>query len=398
MKSLFWLILVFAAAAALAVFGRTNEGYALLVYPPWRIEVSLLLGIIALLLAFALLYAVTRLVHQALDLPAEVRAYRERQRRERAQGALAAALQAYLEGRFVRAEKEAEHAWRGGNAPGLAALIGARAAHELRETERRERWFERASASGGEALRNALLVTRAELALEERDFSTARASLNAVHDGGPRHIATLRMLMRAERGMANWEEVLRLSSMLAKRDAIAPSVAEEFRVHATIELLARAAAEPSLFEARWRSVAGRDQLQPRVAAAAARHATTMGRHVLAREILERALDAEWAPALVALYGELPPGMRESERTAEARIRIERAERWLLERSSDAPLLATLGRLCIQADLWGKARNFLEASVSFGESRSAHLELARLGERLGLGDQAQQHYRRAAEIS
>ena len=47
MKSLFWLILVFAAAAALAVFGRTNEGYALLVYPPWRIEVSLLLAIIA---------------------------------------------------------------------------------------------------------------------------------------------------------------------------------------------------------------------------------------------------------------------------------------------------------------------------------------------------------------
>ena len=47
MKSLFWLVIVFAAAAALAVFGRTNEGYATLVYPPWRIEVSLLLGIVA---------------------------------------------------------------------------------------------------------------------------------------------------------------------------------------------------------------------------------------------------------------------------------------------------------------------------------------------------------------
>ena len=398
MKSLFWLILVFAAAAALAVFGRTNEGYALLVYPPWRIEVSLLLGIIGLLLTFALLYAVTRLVHQALDLPAEVRAYRERQRRERAQGALAAALQAYLEGRFVRAEKEAERAWRGGNAPGLAALIGARATHELRETERRERWFDRAAAAGGEPLQRALLVTRAELALEERDFTAARDALRTLHDGGPRHIATLRMLMRAERGMANWEEVLRLSSLLAKRDAIAPSVAQEFRVQATIELLAGAATDAAAFEARWQGVANRDQLHPRVAAAGARHATGLGKAALARQIIERALEAEWAPPLAALYGELPPGLREAERTAEARTRIERAERWLLERSSDAALLATLGRLCIQADLWGKARNFLEASVSFGESRSAHLELARLGERLGQGDQAQQHYRRAAEIS
>jgi HemY protein len=90
MKSLFWLVIVFGAAAALAVFGRTNEGYALVVYPPWRIEVSLLLGIVALLLAFALLYAVTRLVHHAVELPAQVRAYRERRSRERAQGALAA--------------------------------------------------------------------------------------------------------------------------------------------------------------------------------------------------------------------------------------------------------------------------------------------------------------------
>jgi HemY protein len=62
------------------------------------------------------------------------------------------------------------------------------------------------------------------------------------------------------------------------------------------------------------------------------------------------------------------------------------------------LLATLGRLCAQAELWGKARNFLEASLSFEQSRSAHLELARLAERMGQGDEAQRHYRRAAEIA
>ena len=64
------------------------------------------------------------------------------------------------------------------------------------------------------------------------------------------------------------------------------------------------------------------------------------------------------------------------------MRIERAESWLLEHERDAQLLATLGRLCAQAELWGKARSFLEASLSFEESRVAHLELARLAERLG----------------
>ena len=141
-----------------------------------------------------------------------------------------------------------------------------------------------------------------------------------------------------------------------------------------------------------------DQALPRVAAAAARHFSALGNAALAREALERALDADWAPQLVSLYGELPAGMAEAERAAEARARIERGERWLLERSTDAQLLATLGRLCAKVELWGKARNFLDASLSFEASRSAHLELARLAERLGQGDDAQRHYRRAAETS
>ncbi|HTL26345.1 MAG TPA: heme biosynthesis HemY N-terminal domain-containing protein [Burkholderiales bacterium] len=398
MKSLTWLVIVFAAAAALAVFGRTNEGYALLVYPPWRIEVSLLLGIVALVLTFALLYTVTRVVHRALELPAQVRAYRERRNRERSQGALAAALQAYLEGRFVRAEREAERAWGGDSARGLAALIGARAAHQLRQTERRDRWFERAASAGSEALSAARLISRAELALEDRDYATAREALARLHESGPRHIATLRMLIRAERGAGNWEEVLRLAGVLAKRDAIAPGIAEQYRVQAILELLALDAADRRALEDRWRRISAHDQVLPRVAAAAARHFTAHGNAALARETIERALDADWAPQLVALYGELPAGMSEPERSAEARARVERGERWLLERSTDAQLLATLGRLCAQVELWGKARNFLEASLSFEESRSAHLELARLAERLGPAADAQQHYRRAAEIS
>ena len=80
------------------------------------------------------------------------------------------------------------------------------------------------------------------------------------------------------------------------------------------------------------------------------------------------------------------------------MRIERAERWLAERNRDAELLSALGRLCAEAELWGKARNFLEAALSFEESRTAHLELARLAEKLGDVQDAQRHYRRAAELA
>ena len=395
MRALFWLLAVFAAAAALAVAGRFGEGYVLFVYPPWRVEVSMLLFVLATLAAFGAAYVVVRLVSHTLALPAQVRAYRERRRRLQAQNALAAALQYYFEGRYSRAEKEAALAWESGAAPGIAALIAARAAHQMREFERRGLWLERAEGAG-EALHMARLLTQAELALDERDFTGARNALRNLRGSGPRHIAAARMQLRAERGAQDWEEVLRLATLLDKRGALAPAIAEEHRVQAQIELMARAAGDRGALETRLRRMPAEDLAHPRIAAAAARRAAALGNAALARELLERSLAAEWSGGLAQLYGELPK--MDPQRTQdEARIRIERAERWLREHPQDAQLLAALGRLCVAAELWGKAQNYLEASLSFGESRAAHLELARLAEREGRAAESQKHFRRAGEL-
>ena len=394
MKALFWLVAVFAVAAALAIFGRSQDSYALLVYPPWRIEISLLLFAVGLLLAFLLAYQIVRIIHHTLELPVHVRAYRERRQKERGEAALAAALQAHMEGRFARAEKEARLAWQGSATPGLAALIAARAAHELGQIARREEWLERAAAAG-DPVQGARLVAEAEFALSERDFARARNALRTLHGFGPRHIATLRMLLRAERGAQNWEEVVRLATLLAKRGAVAPAAAAEHQAQAWVELLGRVASDRRGFEERWRRIPGQDQRLPRVALAGARHATALGNALLAREIIERALTQEWDASLAALYGELP-ALESAERTREARTRIERAERWLAARPEEPQLLAALGRLCTHAELWGQAQRYLEASLAFEPSRAARLDLARLLERLGRADEAAAHYRGAAE--
>ncbi len=90
MKSLLWLLAVFAAAVALVLLGRVDAGYVLFVYPPWRVELSMLLFAIVALAAFVACYALARLLVHALGLPATVRAYRARKRRERTLTALTA--------------------------------------------------------------------------------------------------------------------------------------------------------------------------------------------------------------------------------------------------------------------------------------------------------------------
>jgi len=393
MRGLFWLLAVAAAAAAVAVVGRLDQGYVQFAYGPWRVEMSLLFFAVAALAAFIAGYLAVRLLRHTLALPGYVAAYRARRRRERAQAALAGALQAWLEGRYARAEKDAARAVEGGASPGLAALIASRAAHELGMPERRERWMSQAQDEGQ---RTAGQLSRAVMALGERDYGAARDALTSLQGSGARHIATLRLLLRAERGLRHWDEVLRLTSQLSKRDAIAPGIAEEYRIQAQAELLARSALDRGVLAERWRRIPGREQANARVAAAAARHALALGDAALAREALEKSLAAEWSSSLAGLYGELP-AMEPAALAAEARLRIERAEGWLLEHGGDAALLAALGRLCAQAELWGKAETYLETSLRFDETRATHLELARLLDRLERGAEAQPHYRRAAEL-
>ncbi|MEO8718932.1 MAG: heme biosynthesis HemY N-terminal domain-containing protein [Burkholderiales bacterium] len=393
MKGLLWLLAVFTAAAALAVFGHLERGYVQFAYSDWRVEMSLLMFGVLALLAFIAAFFALRMLQHTLAVPAYVRALRARRRRERAQAALAAALEAWLEGRYARAEKEATRAFEGEAAPGLAAIIAARASHELGVPEKREKWMQRALDAGQ---RTAGMLSRAVMCLGERDYGGARDALTSLQGSGARHIATLRLLLRAERGLRNWEEVLRLTALLAKRDAIAPGIAEEYRVQAHVELLAQSAVQRPAFEERWRRMASREQAVSRVAGAAARHALALGLTALAREAIEKSLAVEWSPALAAQYGELPQ-MEPGARGDEARRRIERAEKWLLEHETEPQLLAALGRLCAHAELWGKAQTYLETSLSFEESRATHLELARLLDRLERGTEAQQHYRRAAEL-
>jgi HemY protein len=133
-----------------------------------------------------------------------------------------------------------------------------------------------------------------------------------------------------------------------------------------------------------------DRKDRRVARAAAQSFIALGGCDKAHRIIEDALEAEWDSDLVALYAECEGG--------DAVKRIERAEGWLRQHPHDAALLLTLGRLCGDRGLWGKAQSYLEASLAVEPIYSAHLAAARLQESLGNHDAAAHHYRASLDLS
>lgn len=389
MRWLITLLVVFAAAVAVSLAMRYGEGYALIVSPPYRIEISLTLLVLALVLLFAVLHGLLRFATHTVRLPSYVAAYRRRTRAIRAHTAMRDAWQAFFEGRYGRSEKFAAKAYQLHETPGLAALLAARSAHQMRDPVRRERWLARAEDTRGLS-RHARLATLAELALDERRFEEGREILRELQATGPRQVATLRMILRAEQGLRNWDEVLRLLRLLEKRGAISAEAARHLRITATTENLKKKAIDADSLAAFWETVPMDVRVEPGIAETAARAFIDLRACREAHDLVREALGAAWRSELVALYAECPDA-------DDALERIEQCERWLKSYPQDATLLLTLGRLCAERELWGKASSFLDASLSLRPTREAHVALARLYERIDRAGDANRHYRAAADL-
>ena len=111
---------------------------------------------------------------------------------------------------------------------------------------------------------------------------------------------------------------------------------------------------------------------------------------LAEQIITMQLDKHWDETLVVEYGMLNID------NVEQRIKL--AESWLDEHKYSACLLLTLGRLSKKQKLWGKAKKYLESSLSRRPLAVTYAELADLHEQLNETADAQRCAKKGLHIA
>jgi HemY protein len=389
MKSLFWLLALFALAVVLTLAAH-NPGYVLFSYSPYRVEMSLSLFVVGVIALFTLGYFSVRLFFAALDLPAYVKKFRDERAHAKAASALSEALEAFFEGRYAAAEKSAVQALDLGEKSAITPILAARAAHELREFSRRDAYLARAEAGEQDSPVMRLLAV-AKFSLDEHQPKAALAALKELRETGAKgHVGELHLELKAERQAQNWDAVLELVRQLEKRNAIDKIAADLLGQQAWLEKIRAERQDLQALQAVWKNVPGEFKRRGRIASAAARAFMHLQDYKAAREILAEGLNAQWDGELAQLYGDCIV-------TDGALSQIEEAERWLKSHPDDAGLLLSLGKLCLHQNLWGKAQNYLEASVSVAESRDAYNALGQLAERLYKPDEAFLYFRKAMRL-
>jgi len=390
MRTWFWTLLLAVVAVALALVLREHAGNVLVLVPPWRIELSLMLAVFLLIGLFVALYLGLRALAWLVAIPARVRGWRGRRAQARDHELLERGWIGLLEGHYAAAEKDLAKLLEQTRVAGrqvLAALSAARAAHGLGEFARRDRYLDEAAAktSGEAGLHEAVATVAADLLLDEGRPQDALARLAPLQKaGGARHLHTQRLLLRAHRALGHHEQTFTLARSLSRRGTIAGPEAIAL-IEASAAARLRGACGDD-WRAVWKDLKPEERVLPEIALAGSAALDAGGQSDEASRVLEAAIARRMDPRLLAAYARCEP--------EQVSRRLEKAEGWLQAQPGNPDLLSTLGVLCLTGQLWGQAERYLLRSLGRRNDARAHALLGSLYDRVDRPVDAARHWRLA----
>ncbi|ROL84627.1 heme biosynthesis protein HemY [Pseudomonas chlororaphis] len=374
------LFLVIAASGLLGLAIAEHSGYILIAYDSFRYESSLWATLALIAVIWLVIWGIKALIELVMASSGVVNPWSRRNRSRRVQIAIEQGQMDLAEGRWASAQKHLHRAAEAERQPLLYYLGAARAANEQGNYEQCDSLLERALERQPQA-ELAVALSHAQLQTDRGDTEGALSTLQAMHERHPHSVQVLRQLQRLHQQRGDWSAVIRLLPELRKDKVLPANELAELERRAWGENLTLAAHREedgtvglqSLNRA-WQQLTAAQRQEPQLVLAYAEQLRQLGAGAEAEEVLRVALKRKYDSHLARLYGLL--------RGSDPARQLQFAEQWLKDHPSDPSLLLTLGRLCLQTSLWGKARDYLESSLRLQRNPEACAELARLLAQLG----------------
>lgn len=387
MKRLYWLLLtlaVVAGVASLVLFGlplAEHKGYVLIAFQGFRYESSLWAFVALVLVIWLLVYLLRLSVRLLVTSGGLLNPWSRLHSRRRVRLASEQGFLDLAEGRWARALRHLKQAASSSPQPLSYYLGAARAAHQLGYHSDSDDLLEQALNRQPQA-ELAIALQHAELQLARGQTDAALDTLQAMRSRHPHHHLVLRQLQQLYLQSGDWSALLGLLPDLRKEKALGNAELSELERQAWRGRLLQAArsvdgdAQAALLALQqvWQAMSSAQHQVPELLAVYAEQLRQLGGEAEAEELLRHFLKQHYDTALVRLYGLL--------HGRDLGKQLQAAEGWLKQHPQDAGLLLTLGRLCLHSQLWGKAKDYLESSLSFQRHPETCAELARLLAQLG----------------
>ncbi len=410
MRAALWLVSLFAVAVATALLASNNVGTVSIFWTPYRLDLSLNLVLLALVLILLTMHWAQRALTALFELPKQAKRWRLQQKERATHAALLDSLAQFMEGRFLRARKSAElvlvrekslsdagevldHA---GALRCVAHILAAESAHALNDKTTRQSHLNQAlqepagsSSNVRQSLVEGSMLRAARWALDDRDASESLLWLDRLPQGVARRTLAMRLRLKAARLAGESSLALDTALLLIKHRALTTEASESMIRSLVFDLIAKTH-EQGQMQRLWARLGEPQRQSTDLAIQAAQHWLSLGGDPVVARTWLNPIWNRWlstpqnlsATQQLKLTQVLDRSLTGQDTTQE--------REWLawIESAQKAnprePLLQYLaGRLCQKQQLWGKAQVLLaQAAPVLGDPglrRQAWRSLAELAE-------------------
>ncbi len=385
MRLLFY-ILILGLTVWAGIFLHKNPGNVELAYGDWIVKMPLWLPVIG---SIALLFLLTIVLSLFSSVGKTYRRFKEwligSSMRSVLQNTNEARI-ALIEGDWTHAETKMLKAVKSSDSPLHCYLVAAKAAQELGAIDRRDGYLHQALRVAPDA-KIAVLLTQAELQFEQGQYEYCLVTLQELQKLAPHNRQLLKLSSTIFAATGAWEDMAELLPQLSKYTILQPEdfIALEIKTYTYLMRNEAKRAGQEGLEAFWENMPRQARNHTEIVESYAQLLLTMQAYNEVEQLIRNQLKRQWDGKLVKLYGlALTPDVSKQ---------IVTAEGWLKTHQDDPVLLLTLARLCIAHKLWGKARNYLDASLALEANPDAFAELGRLLNFLGEQQKAMECYKK-----
>ena len=381
MKTLFYVILLSISVFA-GIWLRNDPGLIQINFSSWVIELPIWLGIIFFAGAVFALIVIFELLRFLFNLPKNLEEKIATIRRRSAHTDMRDAIISLLNEDWQKTYMLSKRALKKRDKSIASNIVAAFAANKLNYINDRDSHIAKANQLLGKSSADYKMLT-AKLYNEAGSIDTAKKILESNKNNSKEYYNTILDIYKSE---DNWQLIKDLLPKLRSNKILTESELNNLSVDTYKNLLLQSITENSTEKVMscWIEIPKNIRNNPSLTIPYAKHLINTQKSLDAEKEIENSLHINLNSELLLLLAKINNSNNNN--------RIKFLEKLLAKNKDNHYLLFTLGKTCINAKLWGKAKDYLEASLGIEKIPETYLELAGLANILDNQEEANKYYK------
>lgn len=370
-----------------------HPGNVLIILSPWTIQMPIWAAILITLILFGIFYLFINGIDKIYFTYYRLTNWLRFRRAQQSYSKTQQGLSLLIEERWLKAEKLLLAGLTESSDHLMNYLGAAKAAAHLGALDRRNTYLQKAHQAAPRA-NLAIGLTQAELEMANQEYSNALQILTQLRIEAPRHSRVLSLLEKTYIHLKEWQKLANLLPYLYKAKIITKEQMLVFEKNISIELLKEQGTHLDQLQLIWKNLSRNIKKNPEVVLAYSQLILKLNQSEPVtkeiEELIRKTLKNHWQPELVHLYISLP--------TNNVNRQLIIVNAWVKIHGQQAMLLYALGHFCTRIQLWGKAKDYFEKSLTLASNPEVFLAYGQLLDILDEPLLAKEKYRQGLEIS